>query len=246
MVYEKIITSNDSKLAVLIDPDKQEPHSLLSLIELAVNAKTDFFFIGGSLLVKRNFELTIETIKAHCDIPVVIFPGGNYQLSKEADAILFLSLISGRNPEYLIGQQVVAAPQVKKMNLEAIPTGYILIDGGRVSSTAYITQTLPIPHDKIDMAVATAQAGELLGMKLIYLEAGSGAKTAVSSAMIKAVKKSVSIPLIVGGGIRSSEQAEQICMAGADIIVVGNALEETPGLLMEISLAVHGVNKARA
>ena len=246
MVYEKIITSNDSKLAVLIDPDKQEPHSLLSLIELAVNAKTDFFFIGGSLLVKRNFELTIETIKAHCNIPVVIFPGGNYQLSKEADAILFLSLISGRNPEYLIGQQVVAAPQVKKMELEAIPTGYILIDGGRVSSTAYITQTLPIPHDKIDMAVATAQAGELLGMKLIYLEAGSGAKTAVSSAMIKGVKKSVSIPLIVGGGIRSSEQAEQICMAGADIIVVGNALEETPGLLMEISLAVHGVNKARA
>ena len=246
MVYEKIVTSNDSKLAVLIDPDKQEQESLLSLIELAVNAKTDFFFIGGSLLVKRNFELTIETIKAHCNIPVVIFPGGNYQLSKEADAILFLSLISGRNPEYLIGQQVIAAPQVKKIKLEAIPTGYILVDGGRVSSTAYITQTLPIPHDKIDMAVATAQAGELLGMKLIYLEAGSGAKNAVSSDMIRAVKKNVSIPLIVGGGIRSAEQAEHICQAGADIIVVGNALEETPGLLMEISLAVHGVNKARA
>ena len=246
MVYEKIITSNDSKLAVLIDPDKQEPGSLISLIELAINAKADFFFIGGSLLVKRNFDLTIETIKAHCNIPVVIFPGGNYQLSNEADAILFLSLISGRNPEYLIGQQVIAAPQVKKMKLEAIPTGYILVDGGRVSSTAYITQTLPVPHDKIDMAVATAQAGELLGMKLIYLEAGSGAINAVSSAMIKAVKKGVSIPLIVGGGIRSSEQAEQICQAGADIIVVGNALEETPGLLMEISLAVHGVNKARA
>jgi len=246
MVYKQIARCKDSKLAVLIDPDKQNPASLLEIINYAVSCKVDFFFIGGSLLVEKNFEATIDIIKAHCNIPVIIFPGSNYQLSNKADAILFLSLISGRNPEYLIGQQVVSAPTVKRMGLEAIPTGYILVDGGRVSSTSYITQTLPIPNDKIDLAIATAQAGELLGMKLIYLEAGSGAKNAVSIDMIKAVKKNISIPLIVGGGIRSAEQAEDICKAGADIIVVGNALEETPGLLMEISLAVHGVNKAKA
>jgi phosphoglycerol geranylgeranyltransferase len=244
MVYTKIVSSAGPKLAVLIDPDKQNPESLSGLISVAINCKVDFFFVGGSLLLENNFEATIETLKAHSNIPVVVFPGSNYQLSNKADAILFLSLISGRNPEYLIGQQVVAAPTVKKIGLEAIPTGYILIDGGRTSSTAYITQTMPIPHDKIDLAVATAQAGELLGMKLIYLEAGSGAKKAVSAEMIAAVKHSVSIPVIVGGGIRTSEQAEEICKAGADIIVVGNALEETPGLLMEISLAVHSVNKA--
>jgi putative glycerol-1-phosphate prenyltransferase len=135
---------------------------------------------------------------------------------------------------------------IKKMGLEAISTGYILVDGGRISSTSYITQTIPVPNTKIDIAVATAQAGEMLGMKMIYLEAGSGAKNTVSAEMIAAVKQKITIPLIVGGGIRSAEQAEEICKAGADVIVVGNALEETPGLLMEISLAVHGVNKARA
>ena len=243
MVYQKIVTSPAPKLAVLIDPDKQNPESLLALINHAVNCKTDFFFIGGSLLVEKNFEATIEVIKTHCNIPVVIFPGSNYQLSSKADAILFLSLISGRNAEYLIGQQVVAAPMVKKLGLESIATGYILIDGGHVSSTSYITQTQPIPHNKTDIAVATAQAGELMGMKLIYLEAGSGAKNTISAEMIQAVKRNISIPLIVGGGIRTAEQAEEICAAGADIIVVGNALEETPGLLMEISLAVHGTNK---
>lgn len=246
MIYEQITHCINAKLAVLIDPDKQNAASLLSLIELSANSKVDFFFVGGSLLLEKNFESTIETIKAHSDIPVIIFPGSNYQLSKKADAILFLSLISGRNPEYLIGQHVVAAPMIKKMEIETIPTGYILVDGGHVSSTSYITQTIPIPEDKIDIAVATAQAGEMLGMKLIYLEAGSGAKNTVSAEMIKEVKRNINVPLIVGGGIRSSEQAEEICRAGADIIVVGNALEETPGLLMEISLAVHGVNKARA
>ena len=243
MVHTKIVCSPRPKLAVLIDPDKQNPESLFELITLAGICKVDFFFIGGSLLLEENFEATIEAIKAQSNIPVIIFPGSNYQLSSNADAVLFLSLISGRNPEYLIGQHVAAAPTIRKLGLEAIPTGYILIDGGRTSSTSYITQTMPIPHDKIDLAVATAQAGELLGMKLIYLEAGSGAKKTVSAEMIKAVKQNVSVPLIVGGGIRSSEQAEEICKAGADIIVVGNALEETPGLLMEISLAVHGAHK---
>ena len=245
MVYTKFVASGRPKLAVLIDPDKQNRESLLELITLGTNCKVDFFFIGGSLLIEKNFEATIEAIKTNCSIPVIIFPGNNYQLSSMADAVLFLSLISGRNPEYLIGQQVVAAPIIKRMGLEAIPTGYILVDGGRASSTSYITQTMPIPHDKTDLAVATAQAGELLGMKLIYLEAGSGAKNSVSAEMIKTVKQNISVPLIVGGGIRTSEQAEEICKAGADILVVGNALEETPGLLMEISLAVHGANKEK-
>ena len=246
MIYKKIKSNKQAKLAVLIDPDRQNADSLSSLIELSANCKVDFFFIGGSLLIERNFESAIKIIKAQSNIPVIIFPGSNYQLSGKADAILFLSLISGRNPEYLIGQQVVAAPMIKKMGLEAISTGYILVDGGRISSTSYITQTLPVPHTKNDIAVATAQAGEMLGMKLIYLEAGSGAKNTVSAEMVSAVKKKISIPLIVGGGIRTAEQAEEICKAGADMIVVGNALEETPGLLMEISLAVHGVNKAKA
>jgi phosphoglycerol geranylgeranyltransferase len=245
MIYEKIKSSNRARLAVLIDPDKQNKGSLERLILLAGNCKVDFFFIGGSLLLEANFEAVVEAIKKQTDIPVIIFPGSNYQLSKRADAVLFLSLISGRNPEYLIGQQVVAAPTIKKMGLEAISTGYILVDGGRVSSTSYITQTIPVPGNKIDIAVATAQAGEMLGMKTIYLEAGSGAKNTVSAEMIAAVKQQVSIPLIVGGGIRNAEQAEEICKAGADIIVVGNVLEETPGLLMEISLAVHSVNKAK-
>ena len=246
MIYETFKKGTGSKLAVLIDPDKHDTASLLRLINHADNCKADYLFIGGSLLLEANFEATVQTIKDHSQTPLIIFPGNNYQLSALADAILFLSLISGRNPEYLIGQQVVAAPTVKKLGLEAIPTGYMLVDGGRVSATSYMTQTVPIPNDKTDIAVATAQAGELLGMKLIYLEAGSGAKDTVSAAMIKEVKRHISIPLIVGGGIRSAEQAEEICKAGADVIVVGNALEETPGLLMEISLAVHGVNKAKA
>lgn len=242
MIYEQV-KSEKRKLAVLIDPDKQSEKNLLQLIELAENARVDFFFVGGSLLLQNRFEQTIETIKANSKIPVIIFPGNNYQISKHADAILFLSLISGRNAEYLIGQHVVAAPLIKEANLETIPTGYLLMDGGRISTTSYITQTVPIPNDKPDIAVATALAGEMLGMKLIYLEAGSGAENPVSAEIIKAVKKNISVPLIVGGGIRSAEQAEEICKAGADIIVVGNILEKEPELLMEISLAVHATNK---
>ncbi|MCX6198141.1 MAG: geranylgeranylglyceryl/heptaprenylglyceryl phosphate synthase [Bacteroidetes bacterium] len=242
MLYTKL-KSTSKQLAVLIDPDKQNKSSLSLLIELAKNARVDFFFVGGSLLLENSFEETIQAIKANSKIPVIIFPGNNYQLSAKADAILFLSLISGRNPEFLIGQHVVAAPLIKEANIETIPTGYLLIDGGRISTTSYITQTVPIPNDKPDIAVATALAGEMLGMKLIYLEAGSGAVNSVSAEMIKAVKKNISIPLIVGGGIRTAEQAEEICKAGADIIVVGNILEKEPGLLMEISLAVHSNNK---
>jgi len=243
MIYDLLKSQYKKQVAVLIDPDKQTEESLAQLVDLAENARTDFFFVGGSLLLEDRFEKTISYIKERSKIPVIIFPGNNYQISAKADAILFLSLISGRNPEYLIGQQVIAAPLIKEANLETIPTSYLLIDGGRISTTSYITQTVPIPNDKPDIAVATALAGEMLGMKLIYLEAGSGAINSVSAEMIKAVKKNISVPLIVGGGIRSAEQAEEICKAGADIIVVGNILEKEPQLLMEISLAVHSTNK---
>lgn len=245
MIYQNLTNTSKKKLVVLIDPDKQGKESLHTLMELAQNARVDYFFIGGSLLAGNCFEQTITLIKDYSQIPVVIFPGNTYQVSKKADAILFLSLISGRNAEYLIGQQVVAAPLLKESNIEVIPTGYLLIDGGRVSSTSYITQTIPIPNDKADIAVATAMAGEMLGMKLIYLEAGSGAIKPVSAEMIEAVKSNTSVPLLVGGGIRSAEQVEEICRAGADIIVVGNILEKEPALLMEISLSVHAANKVQ-
>ena len=245
MVYELFRTQNSPKLAVLVDPGKQSQPDLVHLVKLAENSKADFFFVGGSLLMDNSFELTVHTLKTHSKIPVIIFPGNNYQVSKYADAILLLSLISGRNPEYLIGQQVVAAPLLKQAGIEIISTGYILIDGGKVSTTSYVTQTIPIPGDKTDVAIATAMAGEMLGMKLIYLEAGSGAEKAVSPNMIRQVKKNITVPLIVGGGIRTGEQAEEICIAGADVIVVGNVLEKAPEALMEISLGVHAFNKIK-
>lgn len=245
MVYEIFKNKSTPKLAILVDPDKQDVDQLLGLITLAKNSKADFFFIGGSLLIENSFEKTLHILKAETDIPVVIFPGNNYQLSNKADALLFLSLISGRNAEYLIGQHVVAAPILKEAHIEVIPTGYILVDGGKISATSYITQTVPVPFDKPEIAVATAIAGEMLGLKLIYLEAGSGAEQSVSTEMIEQVKKNISVPLIVGGGIRTAEQAEEICNAGADIIVVGNILEKNPEVLMEISLAVHATNKVK-
>jgi len=243
MIYKKLIQKTGPKLAVVVDPDKYSLEALLSLITLAENCRADYFFVGGSLLMDNRFEEAISLIKETSNIPAVIFPGNNYQVSAKADAVLFLSLISGRNPEYLIGQHVIAAPIIKEYNLEVIPTGYMLIDGGKTSTTSYITQTIPIPNDKPDIAVATAMAGEMLGMKLIYLEAGSGAKNPVSTTIIREVKKNISVPLVVGGGIRTGEQAEEICKAGANVVVVGNVLEKEPELLMEISLAVHANNK---
>lgn len=233
---------NGSKplLSVLVDPDKQTEKSLQKMADEINSAKVDMILVGGSLLLENQFEKAITFLKKNSSVPVVIFPGNNYQVSKAADAILLLSLISGRNPEYLIGQHVVAAPQIRESGLEVIPTGYMLIDGGRISTTSYMTQTVPIPHDKTDIAVATALAGEQLGLRAIYMEAGSGARNSVSLEMLKAVKKAISIPVIVGGGIRTPEQAEELAEAGANMIVVGNILEKQPELLMEISLAVHG------
>jgi len=192
------------------------------------------FFLGGSTLKKGEINQAIKEIRKLSPLPVIIFPGDSHQIDDKADAILFLSLISGRNPEYLIGKQVESAHIIKQKKLEAIPTGYILVEGERRSTTEKVSQTKPIAAKEIDTVVKTAIAGEMLGKKLIYLEAGSGARSPVNVKMIKKVKKNISVPLIVGGGIDSYEKAENVKSAGADIIVIGNALEKNIHLLREL------------
>ncbi|MBV5342212.1 phosphoglycerol geranylgeranyltransferase [bacterium] len=187
----------------------------------------DFIFMGGSQL-KISFSALIETFKTELQIPVVLFPGDVTQFSPNADALLFISLISGRNAEYLISQHVNAAIPIHNSGLEVIPTGYMLVDGGTKSAVEYISNTQPIPRDKNDIALATALAGEMLGMKTIYLEAGSGAQLPVSVEMIQHVKAQLSIPLIVGGGIKNSAQLQATYQAGADLGVIGNILETEP------------------
>lgn len=225
--------------AVLIDPDKFQS---TEVVQRAEAAQADFILVGGSLLATGNFEQCIDSIKKSTSLPVIIFPGNNLQISSQADAILLLSLISGRNPEFLIGKHVIAAPHLKLSKLEIIPTGYLLIDSGKSTSASYISNTVPIPHDKVDIAMCTALAGEMLGLKLIYLDAGSGALTPVSRKMIKEVRAQLQVPLIVGGGIRTAEAAITACEAGADMIVVGNAIEKDPDIIETISKAVHEFN----
>jgi putative glycerol-1-phosphate prenyltransferase len=227
------------QFAVLIDPDEVDAYRLQQLVQTAVDSGVDYFFVGGSLVVGSDMEDTIRFLKTHTTIPVVIFPGSIQQVHPSADALLFLSLISGRNPELLIGNQVLAAPYIRKSGLEAIPTGYILVDGGAPTTVSYISNTNPIPHDKKEIAVSTALAGEMLGMKVIYMDAGSGARRHISADMIKAVSTVITVPLIVGGGIRTPESAYELSSAGADVIVVGNAIEKDPSLIREISFAIH-------
>ncbi|MBA2745751.1 MAG: geranylgeranylglyceryl/heptaprenylglyceryl phosphate synthase, partial [Flavisolibacter sp.] len=211
------------------------------LVPLAEASGVDLFFVGGSLVISDQLDVCIKAIKALSSIPVVLFPGSPSQISREADALLYLSLISGRNPELLIGQHVISAPFVKKSGLEIIPTGYMVIDGGAATTVSYISNATPIPSDKADIAMCTAMAGEMLGMKLIYMDSGSGAKKAISEEMIRTVASQIEVPLIVGGGIRDAEKAYLNCKAGADVIVVGNAIEKQVSLLSEIAAAVHGV-----
>lgn len=219
-----ILSKPGKKFVLLIDPDKYTVQGLITTIYAANEHKIAVIFIGGSL-VTDQIDPTIEIIRQHTTIPIVLFPGSLMQLTNKADAILLLSLISGRNPEYLIGNHVLAAPYLKKSGIEIIPTAYILIGQGNTTSVEYISNTKPIPADKIDLVAATAIAGEMMGNKLIYLEAGSGASNPVSPELIREVKRQISIPLIVGGGIKNIEQAKQIYAAGADIMVVGNAIE---------------------
>lgn len=217
-----------TKLIILIDPDKYNPE----LIKMADKNKVAYIFVGGSILKKNIFEKTIKSIKEITKIPLIIFPGDETQISKHADGILMLSLLSGRNAEYLIGKHVKAASKIKASNLKVIPTGYILIDGANKSTTQKITKTKPLTNKK--EIIETAIAGELLGKKLIYLEAGSGAKKTLNVSIIKDVKKNISIPLIVGGGIDSVLKVKNILLANPDYLVIGNALEKNPDLLIEI------------
>ena len=226
-------------LSILIDPDKQNEDILLEIIEKSKSANVDLFFIGGSLLSKNSISFCITIIKQNCKIPVLLFPGNAMQVNDKADGVLFLSLISGRNPELLIGNHVITAPFLKKSGIEVIPTGYMLIDSGGPTSVSYMSNTNPIPYEKNDIAVCTAIAGEMLGLKIIYMDAGSGAKKTVSKKMIQSVKTNINIPLIEGGGINSAKKAKEKCQAGADIIVIGNAVEKDNNLIQEISEAIH-------
>jgi putative glycerol-1-phosphate prenyltransferase len=244
MVLNSIISSaksNKKLFALLVDPDKISGKSLTSLCRNAERSKTDFIFVGGSYLSNGRISECIKQIKNTCSIPVVIFPGSVMQIDNQAEAILFLSLISGRNAEMLIGKHVAAAPLLKKTRLEIIPTGYMVIESGRLTSVQYISGTLPLPQNKTDLAAHTALAGQLLGLKLIYMDAGSGAEHPVKTELIKAVKKEISVPLIVGGGINNAAKAKAAARAGADVIVVGNSIEKKPELIFDIANAVHSV-----
>lgn len=243
-VYQSLVDkkkNGQKSFAVLIDPDKVSISSFHETINLAKEAKVDYFFVGGSLVISDQLDACIRQIKADCSIPVLLFPGSPSQISKEADALLYLSLISGRNADYLIGQHVISAPFVKKSGLEIIPTGYMVIDGGAATTVSYISNASPLPSDKPDIALCTAMAGEMLGMKLIYMDSGSGAKKAISEEMITTVAQNIEVPLIVGGGIRDAEKAYLNCKAGADVIVVGNAIEKDASLIKEMAAAIHSV-----
>ena len=227
--------------AILIDPDKQKNSVLSLIVQKANEANVDYFFVGGSLLTNDNLKECIKTIKNNSNIPVILFPGNAMQINKNADGILFLSLISGRNPELLIGKQVISAPILKQTSLEVISTGYMLIDSGKPTTASFMSNTLPIPRNKNGIATSTAIAGEYLGMKLIYMDGGSGAEKPIEIDMIKQVSNQINIPLIVGGGICNAQKAIDNCNAGADLIVVGNAIEKNADLILEISKAVHSV-----
>jgi putative glycerol-1-phosphate prenyltransferase len=224
------------QLAVLIDPDFEE--GLHKTIDICNRTQVDYIFVGGSLVTEGNIDRCVATIKENTDIPVVLFPGSTTQLTEKADALLLLSLISGRNPDLLIGKHVESAPFIKQSGIDVIPTGYMLIDGGKITSVQYISNTIPIPADKPDIAMATAMAGELLGLQLIFMDAGSGAATPINDELIAKVKKSVNLPIVVGGGIKTGKQALTAWNAGADIVVIGNAVEKDKTLIEELSEAV--------
>ncbi|MEZ5070677.1 MAG: geranylgeranylglyceryl/heptaprenylglyceryl phosphate synthase [Bacteroidales bacterium] len=230
--YEALGNRATKKFALLVDPDKYDDHALETLIGLINTHRPDLLLVGGSLLFKP-IELTITALKLGTSVPVFVFPGSVMHLSERADGILFLSLISGRNPEFLIGNHVLAAPHLDRSGIEIIPTGYMLIENGKSTSVEYVSNTRPIPFGKSDLAVATAMAGEMLGLKAIYLEAGSGAAHPVGLDMIRAIRRKLSLPLIVGGGISSAEKAREVYLAGADMIVVGTVVERQPELVAE-------------
>ena len=235
---KKHIQANKKMLALLIDPDKCRGEALVEQIHLINQYEPHLILVGGSI-TRYSADETVKYLKQKTNIPVVLYPGHPVQLSFSADALLFLSMISGRNPELLIGAHVISAPIIKEKGLETIPTGYILIDGGVPTSVEYISQTQPIPSNKPDIAAATALAGEMLGLKMVYLDAGSGALNPVPPEMIKKIKSSIDIPLMIGGGINNEEKLKTAFKSGADIVVIGNVLEKDPHLLQSFMETTH-------
>lgn len=248
--FEKLLDVRKNRGAgylILIDPDKIDPAKLPSFVRDATEAGADGFLVGGSLLLSNEIDKLIQLIKSNTSLPVIIFPGSLFQISHVADAILFLLLISGRNPDHLIGNQVTAAPIIKRIGLEAISTGYMLIEAGKMTSAEFMSNTKPIPQNKPDIAVAHALAAELIGMKLLYLDAGSGADVPVPDAMIQKIAKYSSLPMIVGGGIRNPEVAREKVKAGASFVVTGTVNEQNSdhSLVREFAKAVHSVKLVR-
>lgn len=239
--FQQARLSGQKQIAVLVDPDKTSPESAAALARRASDAGIHYLMAGGSLVVDGEFERCVEALQSHSDVPVILFPGDTMQVSAAADGMLLLSLISGRNAELLIGRHVIAAPALRRSGLEILPTGYMLIDGGAVTSVSYMSNTMPIPANKPDIAQCTAMAGEMLGLQVLYMDAGSGARNPVPAELIHAVRKSVRLPLIVGGGLRTPELVRNAFDAGADIAVVGTAIEQEPGLLERMAEMVRGV-----
>ncbi|NPD46061.1 MULTISPECIES: geranylgeranylglyceryl/heptaprenylglyceryl phosphate synthase [unclassified Lentimicrobium] len=236
-IYSRIKEKSEQgkkQLAVLVDPDKHKVSDFLPLASKLSSYPIDYFLIGGSLLSKDLLDECLLAFKEVCNIPLIIFPGGVMQINPKADALLFLSLISGRNAELLIGKQVESVPYILHANIEPISTGYILVDGGSMTTAQYISNTLPVPANKPDIAALTAKAGEMIGMKMIYLDAGSGAKNSVSKEMICKVRAITDLPLMVGGGIRSAEAIQEKIDAGADLVVIGTAIENDLAFLDQI------------
>jgi putative glycerol-1-phosphate prenyltransferase len=229
-------------LAILVDPDKASDEFVKGITTNAKDIGADLFLVGGSLLTDGDLDATIKKLKSNSNIPVIIFPGSTNQLSEQADAILFLSLLSSRNPEMLIGQQVVAAPYIKKAKLEPISTAYLLVDSGRQTTASYMSNSTPIPANKAEIAASTALAGDYLGMEFIYLDAGSGADNPVPTEMIEKVKSYTSKPLFVGGGINNEEKLEAAYKAGADIVVIGNAFEKQADFAEKVKNTLQKVN----
>ncbi|NOZ03231.1 MAG: geranylgeranylglyceryl/heptaprenylglyceryl phosphate synthase [FCB group bacterium] len=243
-IYRYLLDVRDQKGAgyiVLIDPDRKNDNSLDARVETANHAGVDALFVGGSLMMDGKYHQRVARIKALAEMPVIFFPGGVNQLNEHYDAMLFMSVLSGRNPHYLIGEQAIAAPIVHDLGIETIPTGYLLIDGGARSTVEFMSGTRPIPMNRPDIVVAHSLAAQYFGMKMIYLEAGSGAKTPVTTAIIEAVNDKVDVPIIVGGGLREPAQAKERVEAGADFIVTGTIIEETggSGLMSAFAEAVH-------
>lgn len=237
------LNKTDRKLAILIDPDKHSGNQLLEQLHKINEINPDFILIGGSLVTNSSVSSCVQLIKEHTNIPAVLFPGHFTQLTSSVDHIFLLSLISGRNADLLIGQHVLAAPTLKKLSRIITPTGYVLIDSGRPTSVSYMSNTLPIPNDKTDIAICTAMAGELLGLKQIYLDAGSGAENPISFEMISGVSMSIDIPLIVGGGIREVSHIQECWNHGANLVVVGNGLEANTENVRAFASALNGLTR---